>query len=184
MPEFLISKADVTTGEMLLLVDNCKNNTVGPNKYQLYCQTASDLDGSCKLLPSSFTSAGSLNCRNVISQTYLQNLYDVTGMACAVNCYYPLDTVTPPLADLPSYTYSYPSRTYSYSNNYPSGTELASTTKRPVISASGGIISNNGAPSIAASTTLASGSNTMDPSFIFTIMSMFAIMALFVRRAI
>lgn len=183
MPEFLISKADITTGDMLKLVDTCKNTTVGPNKYQLFCQTLTNLDGSCRLLPSYLTSGGKLNCIDVISQSYLQDLYDTTGMSCAVNCYYPLGTLDPPHVSFPSFTYNYPTPTYSYSYSYNTPLYFTSTTATSRPMASGSMQSNMGSPTITpSSNSTVSGSITMDPNFMIISMSVFTIILLFVRQ--
>lgn len=180
MRGFLASKTDDTTRQMLKLVSSCRNTTVGPNKYQLFCQTLSNLDGSCTLLPSYLTLGGKLDCVDVISQSYLQDLYDTTGMFCAVNCYYPLGTTSPGF-DLPSYTYSY-SYSYPYSYNDPF---YATSTTTLRAQSSGRVLSSQGSASSTISPyQTASGSNVMDPSLIVTIMSVFTVMILFARRAI
>ncbi|KAG2201337.1 hypothetical protein INT47_001425 [Mucor saturninus] len=188
MPEFVISKADITTGDMLKLVDTCRNTTVGPNKYQLFCQTLANLDGSCKLLPSYLTSSGKLNCIDVVSQSYLQDLYDTTGMSCAVNCYYPLGTLAPPVIDFPSFTYNYPTPTYSYSYNYKTptySTSVSNATTTPQSFSSGTIQSSIGATKVtSAPGSTDSGSIAMEPNFIMSFLSVLTILFFVVRQAI
>ncbi|KAG2237242.1 hypothetical protein INT48_006646 [Thamnidium elegans] len=169
MSNFRISKAAYTDDTLIEVALACSNTTVGPNKYQLFCATLSDLAGSCVKLPSRLTAAGELDCVEVTSQAYLQNLYDTTGMACAVNCYYPLS--------FPSYSYIYPTRTYEYpSITYSPPTVPTPTPNTKDIIPTFLAPNNNGGAE--------GGASMMDPNFLFTFMAVFAVMLLCVRRAI
>ncbi|KAI9247309.1 hypothetical protein EDC94DRAFT_366524 [Helicostylum pulchrum] len=167
MSNFRISKAAYADDSTIDVALACSNTTVGPNKYQLFCATISNLDGSCEKLPARLTAAGELDCVEVTSQAYLLNLYDTTGMACAINCYYPLNVNIPTLA-IPSYSYVYPSRTYEY----------------PSITFSPPAIPTFLVPNNVGGGAAEGGASVMDPNFVFTFMAVFAVMLLCVRRAI
>jgi hypothetical protein len=141
MPSFVLSQADVTGSEMVILVSNCQNITVGSYKYQLFCQTSTNLNGGCTYLPSQYTSSGSLNCPSLTSQATLQNIYYSTGEACAINCYYPIDYYNIPtftFPPLPSFTdINFPPPTTTTSSLTP-----ASSTTLPNQNVTGG--GNNG----------------------------------------
>lgn len=175
MSDFRISKASYQDDTLIDITKACSNTTVGPNLYQLFCATVSNVEGSCEKLPDRLTAAGELDCFKVTSQTYLQNLFDTTGMACAVNCYFPA-TVSLPTFVIPSYSFVYPTRTYSY----PSFTYTPSSAATPSIKdIPTSLVPNNNAGGGAEG-----GASMMDPNFVFTFMAVFAVMLLFVRRAI
>ncbi|GAA5813568.1 hypothetical protein MFLAVUS_007051 [Mucor flavus] len=175
MSDFRISKAAYQDDTLIEVAKACSNTTVGPNKYQLFCASISNVEGSCEKLPARLTAAGELNCVQVTSQTYLQNLFDTTGMACAVNCYFPITVSLPTLA-IPSYSFEYPTRTYSY----PSFTYTPPSAATPDIKdIPTSLVPNNNAGGVAEG-----GASMMDPNFVFTFMAVFAVMLLCVRRAI
>jgi hypothetical protein len=173
MSDFFISNAGVTGQEMLDLVDICRNTTVGPQLYQLYCISNLNLIGECSLLPEKDTAAGKLDCFYISSKTYLDNLYATTGLACAVNCHYPITNDMPSLSgplDRPaSRTYTLPSPTEISGNS--NGGNGNSGNNIPLFGPPGG--------------NAASGSLTVtDPNLMFTFVAVFAIMLLIVRKSI
>ncbi|CAO3627607.1 unnamed protein product [Mucor hiemalis] len=206
MPDFRISQAAVTDSDMVTLVDTCQNTTVGPNKYQLYCVTRSNLNGQCTSLPSTYTSAGSLNCLSVTSQPFLRSLYDSTGMACAINCYYPLSVDVPTLSippiNLP--TFSSPSYTFSSGRSTPTPTvgngngngngnngdglsDIGSNGGGNTGDNSGNGNGNNpfiGPIGAGNATNVSGGLTANDPNLLLTFMAVFAIMLFFVRKGI
>lgn len=200
MSDFRISQAAVTGSDMVTLVDTCQNTTVGPNKYQLYCVTRSNLNGQCTLLPSTYTSAGKLNCVSVTSQTFLRSLYDSTGMACAINCYYPLSVDLPTLSippiNLP--TFSFPSYTFSSrstptpgagsGNGNDIGDGLSDIANSGNDGSNGGNTGGSGNNNpvfgpIGANNGTTSGALTAtNPNLLLTFMAVFAIMLFFARK--
>lgn len=204
MSDFRISQAAVTGSEMVTLVDTCQNTTVGPNKYQLYCVTRSNLNGQCTLLPSTYTSAGKLNCLTVTSQTFLRSLYDSTGMACAINCYYPLSVDLPTLSippiNLPTFSFpSYYTSTTSRSTPTPGAgndngdalSDIGDTLSDIANSGSnGGSNSGNGnnnpvfGPIGANNGTTSGALAATYPNLLVTFMAVFAIMFFFARKRI
>lgn len=195
MSSFVVAKNALTTGQILDNLENCKNTTVGSNKYQLYCLSTADVDGSCVLLPSKYITNGAINCFTVTSQTFLEKLYEDTGNSCAINCFYPLSQIQIPT--IPAYTYSY-SYSYSYSYdvpayttttvNNPTATVLpgAGTQTVSALSAAGtGSDASTSVPSASRSVVAlpANASTAMDPNFLLTFMAVFAIMLMFVRKA-
>ncbi|KAF1806809.1 hypothetical protein V8B55DRAFT_1582916 [Mucor lusitanicus] len=194
MSSFVVAKNALTTNQILDNLDNCKNTTVGANKYQLYCLSTADVSGSCVLLPSRYMPNGEINCFTVTSQTFLEKLYEDTGNSCAINCFYPLSQVQVPT--IPAYTYSY-SYSYSYSLDVPAYTTPAANnpTATPFpgagtqtvsgLDAAGTNTAVTTAPNATHSVTPlpANGSTTMGPNFLLTSMAIFAIVLMFARKA-
>ncbi|GAN09476.1 hypothetical protein MAM1_0270c09005 [Mucor ambiguus] len=193
MSSFVVAKNALTTSQILDNLDNCKNTTVGANKYQLYCLSTADVSGSCVLLPSRYMPNGEINCFTVTSQTFLEKLYEDTGNSCAINCFYPLSQVQVPT--IPAYTYSY-SYSYSYSLDLPAYTTPAANnpTATPFPGASTQTVSGLDAagtkPAVTATPNAtqsvtplpANGSTAMGPDFLLTFMAVFAIMLMFARK--
>lgn len=194
MSSFVVAKNALTTSQILDNLESCKNTTVGANKYQLYCLSTADVSGSCVLLPSRYMQNGEINCFTVTSQTFLEQLYEDTGNSCAINCFYPLSQVQVPT--IPSYTYSY-SYSYSYSLDVPAATTPGASNPTATLLPGAGSQTVSGldaagtkpavttAPSGTQSVTQlpANGSTTMGPDFLLTFMAVFAIMLMFVRKA-
>lgn len=115
----IVNHADITTGQVLNNLGNCRNTTVGDKLYQLYCVTRSNIVGSCVTLPSRYYPSGEINCFTVTSQSFLRKIYSDTGNACAINCYYRttlnIPTIDVPTIDVP--TFSDP--TYTFSSHIP-----------------------------------------------------------------
>lgn len=205
MSSFVIAKNALTKDQIFDNLENCKNTTVGLHKYQLYCLSTADVDGSCVLLPSKYLTETPINCFNLASQPFLRQLYEDTGNTCAINCFYPYGE---PLPTNPVYTYSY-SYSYSYSYDVPAytttivnnptatvfpgvGTQTVSalsaagTQTVSALSAAGtGSDASTSAPSASRSVVAlpTSASTAMDPNFLLTFMAVFAIMLMFVRKA-
>lgn len=194
MSSFVIAKNALTTGQILDNLDNCKNTTVGANKYQLYCLSTADTTGSCVLLPSRYMTNGEINCYTVTSQSFLEKLYEDTGNSCAINCFYPLSQVQVPT--LPAYTYSY-SYSYSYSLDVPAYTTPAANNPTATALSGAGTQTVSGLDAAGTKPTVtpasnatqsvtplpANGSTTMGPDFLLTFMAIFAIMLMFARKA-
>jgi hypothetical protein len=188
---FIVNHADITPGQVLENLEHCQNTTVGDKKYQLYCVSNADSDGSCVTLPSRYIPSGEMNCFTVTSQTFLQKIFDDTGNACAINCYY-RTSINIPTFDVPTInipTFANPSYTYSATTVKPP----AFTPLIPVDSTSSSSSASRfySAPSASATGNSNTNGDVLHPSaginvypnFAFSLLAILAVMVMALRRA-
>jgi hypothetical protein len=104
---FRINNA-LTNAQMEYNLDHCVNTTVGDEKYQFYCQTQSNLEGSCTRIPSQYLTNG-LDCPSMATDAWLDKVYSETGLNCGINCYYygyGIPPINIPTINIPTFSYN------------------------------------------------------------------------------
>ncbi|CEP16817.1 hypothetical protein [Parasitella parasitica] len=180
------AKDALTTSQILDNLGNCNNIKVGSNKYQLYCLSTTDMNGSCILLSSRYMINDTIICSTVTSQSFLEKLYKDTANFCTINCFDPRAQVQ--VSATPAYSYSY-SYTYSYSQSYSYETPVPTTTAATrtvstAIAASTGSDMSVSAPSGSRSVSPlpTNRSSKMCPNLLITFMIILAIVSMFTRK--
>ncbi|KAI8890497.1 hypothetical protein K501DRAFT_310923 [Backusella circina FSU 941] len=182
----------LTNAQMEYNLDHCANTTVGDEKYQFYCQTQSNLEGSCTKIPSQYLTNG-LDCPSMATDAWLDKVYAETGLNCGINCYYygygipsiNIPTFNIPTIDIPTISYStdYYTTTTPYISvpdstavntfvpisNASSVSSASPTSISPPASSASGL-SSVSTPVIGSGSTISSAQNTSPNMLLLTVL--------------